>query len=168
MTQIVLDRYPIRRGVATSLSPLDDVFDWIQGLRSPRVLNELAVNHPALKSLKLAERRIRTKAISAHIDAAIGYIEFSRAETGSHAFLNIYYGLLNLAKAVILMGSKAEELRKQQRHGVSYVPYKQPNSFLTDWITLHPAGAVPLYYETISGEVLKETKVTLSDVYRYL
>ncbi|MCH8911246.1 MAG: hypothetical protein IH867_10995 [Chloroflexi bacterium] len=137
-------------------------------MRSIRVLGELTANHPALKSLPLAARRDRIKAVSAHINAAIEYLDVSRSETGAQAFLNIYYGMLNLSKAIILIGPRAAKLRQQRSHGISYSPYKQPSGVLSDWITLHPSGAVPLYYETITGRSLTQTNVTMVNVYRYI
>lgn len=163
-----LDRYPRRRFIYTNLDPFDDVLDWIKGLRSLPLLTEVIQSRPAVRDLAKPERAERLGDITSHIRAAVEYLEAALITREPISFLPMYYGLLNLAKSMVLLGAHAPDLRSQLHHGLVRPPFRESPGLLKDRIEIKKKGAVPLLYRTLTSELMPKTNVTLDDVYRHI
>lgn len=147
-------RYDKLTPVVTPLNPLEDLTGWVRGLRSEGYTEDvLAEVHGITRQDNL---RRSTQMICAHADRAVSLLEQAFSGPPNSSFLPIYYALLDLAKIYIVAAGRRTDLQKTKNryHGVSYAP-GNPNGLLTDTITLHPNGVVPLFHEVVTRESWK-------------
>ncbi len=78
--------------------------------------------------------------------------------------------MLNLLKVYVLFGPYNALLPSNRWHGASYDGYaKNSQTLLTERITLHPGGTIPLFYQTITGNrISRKMSARLSDIYPFL
>ena len=119
----------------------------------------------------------RAREVIPYIKVALKYLDQSMCGPKEVGLLPAYYALLNLAKVYVLLGPRRADLPSQQWHGASYkVSSKDSHSLLTEAIELMPKGAIPLFYETITGQKLpfrkKKNRATLrlrlGDIYPFV
>jgi len=81
------------------------------------------------------------------------FIEQGQKGPKELAYLPMYYALLNIAKAYILFGNYANELRekKNRRHGAGY-GHGDFVSLNDDSISIYKNGIIPLFYKTLVNE----------------
>src|SRR5205807_1196296 len=78
------------------------------------------------------------------------------------AFLPAYYAILNLLKALILVGPHHASLPANRWHGASYDGYgKNSHDLLTEEIELKRGGAIALYFSTATGNPIKKKSQTI-------
>jgi hypothetical protein len=137
-------------------------------LKSREFLADLLFNSCFVPNI--AEGRTRALQIIPYIECAIDYLEQSLDGKRGLSYLTGYYGILSILKVYILTGKYHSDLRKNHHHGASYKGLeKDSRSILTEYITIKEFGAIPLFYRTITGEVLpKNLKVKIGDILPYL
>lgn len=163
-------RYDKTVQVVTTLNPIEDLVNWISGLRSAGYTGDIvrsihAVGSTGRKIKKEAER------ISQLAMNAVGFLEQAYSGPADVSFLPLYYAVLNLSKAYIVFSGKKAVLDVQRRHGASYNPSaKASHDLLTERVSLWPQGALPLFYETLTGHDWSKVSKTLKmrDVYPYV
>jgi hypothetical protein len=160
-------RYPDVYLCNTKLDQFSDVVVLTRYLATRSYLHDLLVR---VHGLSAQEARTRTKKIIPHIETALDYV--AQAEDGPNhlAFLPGYYAMLNLLKAMILVGQHHADLPNNRWHGASYDGLaKDSQGVLTEEIKLHARGAIPLFYRTITGLALTRTqRIKMADMYPYL
>lgn len=161
-------RYDSNKIVTTRLDPLDDLISWIEGLRSQEYVSDLLKEKHSFTSP--AETRESAKAIVNHAKYAVDFLRQGLSAPADICFLPIYYAFLNLLKVIIISKGGLSELKKQKYHGASYNPDKKSCSLLADEIEIRPKGAIPLYYQLVTGQQLVTNKVLLrmNDLYAFI
>lgn len=133
--------------VLTRRDPFEDLCAWTRGLRSFHYTSDLLLeNHKAATDVKAA-----TRAIAAHAENAVDYLDQAIAGPPDISFLPVYYALLNLAKIYVIASGRMSELRDQKLHGASYKAREEAAGELSEeQITVHPKGAIPLFYDVLA------------------
>lgn len=160
-------RYPATLACESQLDLLKDALTWISFLRSEDyVVHCLRTVH----RLTPADSKIRAKQILPHACYAVEYIEQALGSRAEVSFLPAYYGLLNLAKIVVLLGPRHADLQTHRWHGVAYDGWTHVHrSVLTERVILKRGGALALYYETLVGIPWPADKqILMADMYPYL
>ncbi len=167
MVAVHLCRYEDILPIRSHLDPLTDLVTWLEYYSSVDYVTGLLTER---HKVALAPARQRARSVKPHARLAREYVD--QALTGPHdvSFLPLYYGMLNLLKVCVLFGPYHARLPSNRRHGASYDGYaKNSQSLLTETVTLHPEGTIPLFYQTITGmRVARRRSVQLSDVYPFL
>lgn len=104
-------------------------------------------------STKLAELSSEHSGLAedfaAYIDQARTYYDASQAASGTSAALSLYYSLLNLAKAELLLWRPDLILRSKIHHGISAHVF---SGEFSDWmVSVQREGVFPLLYEKRLG-----------------
>lgn len=160
-------RYEEFSPISTNLDPFSDLVTWLEYYSaSDYVISLLTTRH----GLTSTEARQRARLITPHARLARDYIDQSMSGPGDVGFLPSYYAILNLLKICILFGPHHASLPANRWHGASYDTYgKDSQSLLTDRITLKGRGALPLFYQTITGTTSPaDFSLPLSEVYPYI
>ena len=121
--------------------------------------------------LKSSEANKRIKHIIPHVKTAINFIEQTLEGPKDISFLPAYYAILNLMKIYVLLGPRHNELPSHRWHGASYdVHSKDSHNVLTEKIEIRQRGAIPLFYETITGKKLpsKNIVLTMREIFPYV
>lgn len=176
----MLARYPRRQACSSPLDPLEDCAAWIRGLRSKGHAEDLLRTKHGQTSAAII--RDAARAIAQHAETASDLIEQALAGRSTVSYLPLYYAMLNLAKMAVIFSGRLAALHKQRHHGATWSGLRsQSHGLLTDHITLLAEGALPLFYETITGQHWAATvghqwpapgtakpkrKIELRDVYR--
>jgi hypothetical protein len=168
--QIVLriSRYPESITILSGREPLEDLMVFLEFLTSRDYIVETLTKVHAVAP---NDAKARAGRIIPHVRAARGFLNQCLDAPTDVSFLSGYYALLNLLKVYILFGKHHAELQNQQRwHGANYpVNRKDSRSLLTDEIILQPAGAIALFYKSITGQVIsKKTPVSIGDLVPYI
>jgi len=161
-------RYPKNDLLTSGQDPFLDMLNWLGFLCAKEYLVGLLQR---AHGLSLRDARKRAVLIIPHVRIAIGYIRQSLDGPSDIAFLPAYYAILNLMKVYVLLGPRHADLPKHRWHGATYdVHSKDSQSILTEVITLKKSGVFPLFYETITGNVLttNEVRLQMKDVLPYL
>jgi hypothetical protein len=149
-------RYPEISRVSSALDPMADAIGWIRGMRSVGYVSDVLRRRFGFSRAKDIEEA--AKSISFHADVAIGLLEQGLASKPELAYLPIYYALLDLAKIIIILDGKLSLLQAQRMHGASWSGIsKASHDLLTDSITLWGQGAIPLFYQALTGSLWPET-----------
>lgn len=151
-------RYDSTKIVRTPLDPLDDISSWFTGLRSRGFVGDLLKEIHGFNDRAKIKRA--SKAISSHAENAVNLLSQGFSGSTDVSFLPIYYALLNIAKIYIILKDKQSELEQQRWHGASYNP-KSRHDLMTEEITLHKKGAIPLYFQSITNQNLVGSKKTI-------
>src|SRR5258708_29327459 len=154
--------------VSTSLDVFTDTVVFIRYFCATDYLTEVLVKRHGLSP---EAARQRAKLIRPHIDLALSYVEQAQQGPDAVAFLPGYYAILNLLKALILVGPLHSQLSKNRWHGATYNGYgKNSHNLLTEEIELKRGGAISLYYWTATGARLtKESQpIHMSDLYPFI
>jgi len=160
-------RYPESEGIISSLDPIADLLCFLEYLTSEEyLLDVLQAKH----SLTGQASKERARQIIPHMSTAIGFIRESLESSPELCFLPAYYGILNLSKVYVLLGPRHADLPEHRWHGVSYpVHEKDSHTILTERIELHRGGALPLFYETLTGTPLPAPrKLLMRDVFPFV
>lgn len=151
-----LYRYPDYHIVVTRLDPLTDATQWIRGLCSEGYVQGLLAELHGLDQQQVNES---ARAITAHARAAMDLFDLAFGTSSSQAsYLPLYYALLNLSKIVVIASGKLASLNAQRWHGVQWSGINtRSNDLLTDHVTVHEKGALPLFYRSITGAMWPRT-----------
>jgi hypothetical protein len=145
-------RYDQVARITSPLNPLSDVVSWIRGLRSTSYVGDLLAQHHGFSSTRSIQVASRT--IATHAETAMGLLEQGLGSSPELAYLPIYYALLNLAKIIVIAGGRLSDLRRQRFHGARWSGITTAShDLLTDHITLMGLGAIPLFYQTLTGSM---------------
>jgi YaaC-like Protein len=155
-TLVDVHRYPNLQGVGTCTEPLQSVLSWVAGLRSVGYVEDLLRTTHRLPG-QMAHEAARS--IAAHSRMSVNLFEEglqSRVDTG---YLPLYYGMLDLAKVVVIAGGRLEQLRNQRQHGISWSGIDtRCHDLATDHVTVMGEGAFPLFYQTLVGSMWPNTR----------
>lgn len=160
-------RYPRVRSVKFMAERLEALMTMVEFLTSADYTEQLLISTHLVPKRDAARR---AKAIGAHVKTALAYIDQARGGSPDVAPLPSYYAVLNLLKVYILCSGSAARLSANRWHGASYDGYaKTSHSLRTEEIVLRSGGAIPLAYEVITGQRIRDkTSVRLGDVYGYI
>lgn len=161
-------RYDTYKIVTTRLNPIEDLTYWFEGLRSQEYVSYLLKEKHNFSSPP--EIRESSKAIMYHAKYASDFLQQGLSAPKDICFLPIYYAFLNLLKVVIICKGGLADLKKQKYHGASYNPNRKWRSLLSDEIEIHPNGAIPLYYQLVTGQRLfsKKSLLKMEDLYVFI
>ncbi len=162
-------RYDSTKVVSTRLEPLDDIISWFTGLRSKGFVGDLLKEIHGFNDRDKINRA--SKAISSHAENAVNLLGQGFSGSTDVSFLPIYYALLNIAKIHIISKDNQSELELQRLHGVSYNS-RSSRDLMTEEITLHKKGAIPLYFQSITNQNLvgnkKTIPVKMNEIYPFI
>lgn len=160
-------RYEPHYNMVTPRDPLHELLIHLEYLKSKEfVIDTLTAVH----AVSAADARTRVGVILAHTRLACSYIDLALASRDEMGFLPAYYALLNLLKLHILFSPRHADLPANRWHGASYGVYtKDSHNILTEEIVLRSAGAIPLFYEAVTGSRYADrTRVQMRDIYPYI
>ncbi len=163
-------RYIVISGVTSKLSPLEDVINWIHGFTSQKYVKELIESKH--KDVINLDNENRIQDITEYVKLGCQFIEQGQKGSKELAYLPLYYALLNIAKAYILFGNYANELRekKNRHHGAGY-EHSDFVSLNDDSISIYKNGIIPLFYKTLVNEripVKNKIVVKMKRIYPYI
>lgn len=163
----VLRRYNSTYDITSSLDPVEDIANLISYLTCRDYLIELARSR---HNLTWGEETARAKSIIPHVQTGLQYVEQCVTSPKDVCFLPGYYAILNFLKVYVLLGPHHSSLPKQRWHGASYDGYeKDSRSLMTEKITLKDGGALPLFYQTVTGQSYPpDTTMQMRDIYPYV
>jgi hypothetical protein len=162
-----IERYATHRGLTTARDPLDDLVLHLDFLSAKDFAVEaLAESH----KVGAADARQRAPKIASHARLASAYIAQALSGPQEVSFVSCYYAILNLIKIYILCSSNHQLLATNRLHGASYNPnVPMRRSLAPEVITLHSSGALPLFYQTITGQgITRRTRLRVRDLYPFL
>lgn len=167
----MLSRYDSFTHVISNLDLIEDVLNWVAGLRSNGYVSDLLKDIHRFKASN--EIKIVSRAITAHAENTVNLFEQGFSSPKDVSFLPLYYAMLNLAKIQIIFFGNYNLLETQRAHGASYnFKKKISKDILNEEIILRDKGAIPLYYYSITKEILikrgKSLIIKLSDIYPYI
>lgn len=162
-----IHRYDTTRIVTSWRDPLEDLVVQLQFLTSQDYVVE--VSH-RVHGITETQAKARAGLITSHAKASAAFIDQAMSGDSRTAFLPLYYAVLNLLKIYILFSKRHADLPKNRWHGATYDVYgKTSHTVITEQITLKAGGAIPLFYEVITGDtVSNNTKVKMGDVCPYI
>lgn len=159
-------RYKEKYRFLTHLDQIADLMVLVESLTSKAFLIEVLRDRHGLSP---ASAKDRSKAIAAHIRLALQYVRQCDVRPSGVDFLPLYYAFLNLAKCYILLSPRWNDLRSQRFHGASYDTTKSSQSLFTEVVKLQPKGAIPLFYEAVTGSPTPGiVPLAMRDVYPYI
>lgn len=164
-------RYPETTDVTSSLSPLDDMLCWVEGLTSAKYVKDLLLSkHNLTGNLSITER---SDYVSKSVGVACQYLEQAQKGPKEVSFLPLYYAILNLLKSYIVIGPYGHQLNSNRWHGASYNPNNNFQSLDDEEITIQKNGAIQLFYHTVVGQsIFNKIKHPLTlkmrDIYPYI
>jgi len=144
---------------------------WVSGLTSIKYIEDLLLSkHNISVSISL---RKRCSIVAGLVKLACEYLEQAQKGPQDVSFLPLYYALLNLSKAYIVIGPYYNELSQNRKHGASYDTEKKARTLENDYIKLRAKGSIPLLYRTLVGEYMlknvnEEKILKMRDVYPYI
>jgi hypothetical protein len=142
-------RYPKRGGFNTARDPLADLLELLNLLTAKAYLLDILTT---ANDVPLADARKRAPHIIPHVRTAAGFLEQALQGSSDLSLLPAYYAVLNLLKVYILFSPMHAALSRNMRHGASYdVDAKDSQNLLTERVTLHSRGVIPL--DTKSSQV---------------
>ncbi len=118
MTEGRVYRYDTHHLTSTQLDPMQDLTAWIAGLRSVGFVSDLLRERHQFRTARATTRA--AKAISAHADVAVQFLDQGFAATSEIAFLPVFYALSNLAKITITMSGHLNLLEQERWHGATW------------------------------------------------
>jgi hypothetical protein len=152
-------RYPTDVEVTSTQNGFADVLDWLGFLCAKDYLCDVLTGVHGLSPADAPDRALQ---IIPHVRTAMGFIQQSLEGPADLAFLPAYYAILNLSKVYVLLGPRHADLPSHRRHGASYeVERKDSHTVLTELISLWPAGAFALFYETLTRRRMPSKKFDL-------
>lgn len=167
MAVINVYRYEGCSHIISNLDPLSDLVTWLEYYAAIDYLVSLLVTRHGIPA---NEARQRARIIAPHVRLAREYIDQAISGPRDVAFLPTYYAILNLLKICILFGPHHALLATNRWHGASYEGYgTDSQNLLTDKITLKRGGALPLFYRTLTGQIItKDIPLRLSEIYPFI
>jgi len=162
-------RYDNPIHVRTKIDPLTDICSWVSGLRSIEYTADILKEIHGFRISK--DIRMSAKAISAHAEYAVNFLEQAWSGPRETVFLPTYYSLLNLAKIYIILSGRLKELRSQRWHGASYVSARKlSHDLMTEEISIKPKGAIPLFYYALTGSKIpvRGVKIKMGELYPFI
>lgn len=174
-------RYREYERVFTRIDPFEDALTWVRGLRS---LDYTADLLDEVHSLPGSLIRRSSTSVASHAKRATEFVDQALSGPREISYLPLYYGILNLAKAMIVAGNRLLDLEKQRRHGASWSGIdRNVTDMKNDELLLWGQGTIPLLYQVLTGSMWPNTRrknpaghwvntldrrVKLSDVYPYI
>jgi hypothetical protein len=167
VTPIDVCRYDDVQLIQTNLDLFADVVTWLEYYAAGDYVTSLLIDRHGVSAL---EAKRRAHLIVPHVGLARHYVEQAMSGPGDVAFLPAYYAILNLLKVYILFGPYHAQLPNNRWHGATYdVDSRDSQTLLTERIILKKGGALPLFYQTVTGQTVKHnTSVAMADVYPYI
>lgn len=153
----------------TQIDPLTDICSWVSGLRSIEYTSDILREIHGFMISK--DIHMSAKAISAHAEYAVNFLEQAWFGPRETVFLPVYYSLLNLAKIYIILSGRLKDLRSQRWHGASYVSAQElGGDLMTEEIFIKPKGAIPLFYYTLTGLNIpaRSVKIKMGELYPFI
>ncbi|TAK14544.1 MAG: hypothetical protein EPO32_01245 [Anaerolineae bacterium] len=150
------------------MNPLEDVIDWITGLRSTGYTSDL------LRTTHGFTDNARIKTVASQIATtagnSVGLFEQAYSGPPEVSFLPLYYALLNLSKVSILASGFDVELARQKRHGSSYDPArKSSRDLINEKFEIWPSGVFPLFVRAITGRIIpRRFTISNSEIYPFV
>jgi len=167
----MLFRYPSTTGASTTRDPFEDAVDFIGFLTAKDYLIDLLENR---HSVSRADAVSRCNPIIQHVRVALAFLEQAAVGPIDVSYLPAYYAILNLLKVCVLCGPHHKAMLQQRTHGVSYKPVgKESRNILTEELTIHSEGAIPLAYRTITDCTIPSSsrglrRIRLSDILPFI
>jgi YaaC-like protein len=160
-------RYLTRDEATTNVEPLSALTIQLKFLTSVEYVVQLLTSKHAVSKEQAVQRARR---VVPYAQTALFYLTQAAHGPDEVAGLPAYYAALNLIKVCILFGKHHARLDQNRHHGAQYdVLKKQSRSLWSEEIVLHPQGAIPLYYETITGQrILRKRVLRLRELYCYI
>lgn len=125
---------------------------WIRGLRSADYTADLLRQKHNLIDAKRNSKS--TRAITAHAEYAVDFLEQAFSGSPRVSYLPIYYAMLDLAKIAVLCRGWLGQLHNQRLHGAHWSGISRASQdLLTDHITVHERGTIGLFYKAIVGQL---------------
>lgn len=166
---MTIHRFEGVQSITSITDPFTVLNSWIAGLGSAGYVSDLLREIHGFNDK--SEIASSAKLIATFAENAVGLIEQALSGSPEVAFLPIYYSLQNLAKIyVVLTGRRRELLGKDHRsHGVTR-RQRVSRSLLSEELVLKPRGTIPLFYQSITGEMWGKTDViiSLAEIYPYV
>lgn len=160
-------RYPRTAGFTSAFDPLEDLILHLRFLTATDYVTWLL---SSTHGVPASDAKGRARRIIPHATTAIDFLRQSQSSVPEVAFVSGYYALLNLMKVEILFSPVHPALAENRLHGASYDPnVPRRRRFPSDVITIWPKGAIPLYYQMLTGQRLaKKQVVFLRDIYPFI
>lgn len=143
-------RYPRVVSVTSDAPTYETLRAWLGGLSGRRVAEELlAVVHG-----RGATVQDEARAMAAYVEQGLSFFDDARRSRTETAFVPMYYGMLNLSKAMVVASGRMAALNNARLHGATWSGAKlNKQTLLTDTVTLMPSGALPLLFEALTGSM---------------
>lgn len=161
-------RYDRTESVRTNLDPIEDLAQWISGLRSIGLASDLLKSYHGIADSLLKEN---ARTVADHATTAVDLLDQAFSGPSRASYLPLYYAFLNLAKICVIASGQGKELQGQRLHGVSYRPGRGTRKdLLHEKLTLKPRGALSLFYRTLAGQTWGSVDKTiqLDQVYPFI
>ncbi len=161
-------RYGNTALMSSALDPLEDMQCFVGALGSEDYLSDLLW---ARHGLSKRAAREKSSAVQPYVEAAMSYLQQADAGPSDISFLPLYYALLNMMRAYVIIGPYSSELndRANRTHGLSYDQTKKSHSLMTERLYVRQKGSISLFYKTLTGEsVQRRTTLLMRDVYPFL
>jgi YaaC-like Protein len=167
MAALNICRYEETEAIITHLDPLTDLVTWLEYYSAIDYVAAILTDRHGVPS---TAARQRARLVAPHARLAREYFDQALSGPRDVSFLPIYYGILNLVKIYILFGPHHALLPANRWHGATYDGYgKASQTLLTEKITVKQGGAIPLFYQTLTGQQITRAKsLRLSEIYPYL
>lgn len=164
---MLIYRYPHFIKVHTVSDPLTVLSRYLEFLTSKDYLVDILVSKHGIPKTDATFRFTR---VGPHIKAATAYIDQALSGPSDVAFLPAYYAILNLMKVYVLFSNKHQLLRQNRWHGATYDVYrKDSHNLATEFIVLRKGGAIPLFYEAVTGQkISKDWRIRMDEIYQYI
>ncbi len=167
MTRI--GRYDDLNIVETQLDPIEDMTSLVCGLRSRGYCSDILRTKHGMSDDREINRSSET--IAMYVENSAGLLAQAYSGPPEVSFLPLYYAILNLSKACVVFSGKRVALSRSRWHGAQCNPSgKSSHGLLTEEVELKESGALPLFYETLTGCKWNGTgmKVRMDTIYPYI
>ncbi len=156
---MTIHRYKEAEILISNQDPLVDLQTWLSFLCSREFTADILVNKHGFSSI---DAKSRTKQIIPHAQIASKYLEQGISGPANISFLSLYYAVLNLLKIYILIGPHHADLPANRWHGATYNGLeKDSHSIATELITIKKGGVLPLFYRTVTGNILTASQLQI-------
>jgi hypothetical protein len=166
-----IERHPGVSDITTALDPFMDLLGHLDFLAAKDFVADILKRR---HGVPVREAMPRAQKIVPHARLAATFVRQALDGPPEVAFVSCYYAILDLLKAIldllkiyVLCSTKHQLLATNRLHGVAYdpnVPLRR--SLNREVLTLHTTGALPLFYEVVTGQPIRQkTRIEMSSVY---
>lgn len=166
-SKIFYGRRPTYRSIGTSLDPFQDLISWVGYLVSTEYTEKCLIERHGFNATDAAHV---SKQVTYHAQMAQSLLKKSVDTSDETAFLDGYYGILNLMKIYILFSPFHAALPQNRLHGITFKPFDEsPQNFQCDKVVLKQSGTMSLFYKVLTGDQISgDIPVDLSNVLPWL